>query len=40
MLGVSKLAGERVDWRLGGWRHGIGTVVRLQVVAAGAVSSK
>jgi len=37
MLGVSKLASERVDWRLGGWPHGI---VRLRVVAAGAVSSK
>ena len=40
MLGVSKLAGERVDWRLGGGPHGIGIVARLQVVAADAVSSK
>ena len=40
MLGVSKLASERMDRRLGGWPHGIGTVARLQVVAAGAFSSK
>ena len=40
MLGVSERASERVDWRPGGWPRGIGTVVRLRVVAAGAISSK
>eukprot|EP00964_Phaeocystis_antarctica_P061466 scaffold36743_cov65-Phaeocystis_antarctica.AAC.3 len=40
MLGVSKPASERVDWRLSGRPRGVGIEVLLRVVAAGPVSRK